>query len=120
MNRRENEADARIVIDELLAQSGWDADDQSMVGTEVQAASAPGRAGIVDRVGARPFETHAPVYGLVAAAGKFSPDQTVGTEHDGIGWMAIPGWIRAAYNSPSFHLNQERGRATHAIFNGCT
>ena len=94
MNRRENEADARIVIDELLAQSGWDADDQSMVGTEVQAASAPGRAGIVDRVGARPFETHAPVYGLVAAAGKFSPDQTVGTEHDEIGWMAVPGRVR--------------------------
>ena len=94
MNRRENEADARIVIDELLAQSGWDADDQSMVGTEVQAASAPSRAGIVDRAGARPFETHAPVYGLVAGAGKFSPDQTVGTEHDEIGWMAVPGRVR--------------------------
>ena len=94
MNRRENETDARIVIDELLAQSGWDADDQSMVGTEVQAASAPNRAGIVDRAGAKPFETHAPVYGLVAAAGKFSPDQTVGTEHDEIGWMAVPGRVR--------------------------
>ena len=37
MNRRENEADARIVIDELLEQSGWDPSDKSMVGTEVQA-----------------------------------------------------------------------------------
>ena len=94
MNRRENEADARIVIDELLAQSGWDPTDRSMVGTEIQAASAPSRAGIVDRVGAKPFETHAPVYGLVAAAGKFSPDQTVVTEHDEIGWMAVPGRVR--------------------------
>ena len=94
MNRRENEADARIAIDGLLEQSGWDPADKSMVGTEVQAASSPGRAGIVDRVGAKPFETHAPVYGLVAAAGKFSPDQTVGTEHDEIGWMAVPGRVR--------------------------
>ena len=94
MNRRENEADARIAIDELLAQSGWDPADKSMVGTEVQAASEPNRAGIVDRTGAKPFETHAPVYGLVAAAGKFSPDQAVGTGHDEIGWMAVPGRVR--------------------------
>ena len=65
-----------------------------MVGTEVQAASSSAGTEIVDRVGARPFETHAPVYGLVAAAGKFSPDQTVGTEYDEIGWMAVPDRIR--------------------------
>ena len=65
-----------------------------MVGTEVQAASEPSRAGIVDRTGAKPFETHAPVYGLVAAAGEFSPDQAVGTGHDEIGWMAVPGRVR--------------------------
>ena len=34
MNRHESEADARIVIDELLRQSGWDPVDKSMVRTE--------------------------------------------------------------------------------------
>ena len=35
---RETEADARVAIDDLLRQAGWDPRDKSMVGTEVQAA----------------------------------------------------------------------------------
>ena len=40
MNRYENEADARIVIDELLRQAGWNLADRSMVETEVPVAEA--------------------------------------------------------------------------------
>ncbi len=39
MTRYESEADARIVIDDLLRQAGWDPTDKSMVRTEVMVAS---------------------------------------------------------------------------------
>ena len=39
MTRYESEADARIVIDDLLRQAGWDPTDKSMVRTEVNVAS---------------------------------------------------------------------------------
>ena len=35
MSVHESEADARIQIDELLRQAGWDPADKSMVGTEI-------------------------------------------------------------------------------------
>lgn len=40
MNRYESEADARIVINELLRQAGWNLADRSMVETEVPVAGA--------------------------------------------------------------------------------
>jgi type I restriction enzyme R subunit len=91
---RHTEADARIAIDDLLRQAGWDPLDKSQVGTEVLAVPATTPAGLVDRSRARPFETHAPVYDLVAAAGAFGPDQAVGTPADEIGWMPVPGHVR--------------------------
>ena len=94
MNRYGNESDARIAIDDLLAQSGWDPGDSSMVRTEIQAGPSGPAARIVDRSRARPFQVHAPVYDLPAAAGAFGQDRTVGTEHDEIGWMAVPGRVR--------------------------
>ena len=42
MNRHQSEADARIAIDELLRQAGWDPADKSMVGTEVHLSEAVG------------------------------------------------------------------------------
>ena len=93
MSPRESEADARIVIDELLRQAGWDPVDKSMVGTEVPSRS-PETIEYVDRSRARPFEMHAPVYNLVAAAGEFGPDMTVGTATEEIGWKSVPGHVR--------------------------
>ena len=40
MNRPERETDARIAIDELLQQSGWNPADKSMVGIEVPVTSS--------------------------------------------------------------------------------
>ena len=94
MKRFESEADARILIDTMLRQANWDPADKSMVRTEVQATDSSDIAEFVDRTGARPFETHAPVYDLMAAAGQFGPDMTVGTASDEIGWRAVPGPVR--------------------------
>ena len=94
MTLRETEADARIVIDDLLRQAGWDPSDKSMVATEVQAAPAAGWGVVVDRSRARPFETHAPVYELTAAAGAFGPDLAVGSAGDEIGWAPVPHSVR--------------------------
>ncbi len=89
-----SEADARIKIDKLLQEADWHPDDKSMVGTEVHVASSTAIPGVVDRFRAQPFATHAPVYDLVAAAGAFGPDITVGTESEGMGWMRVPGHVR--------------------------
>ena len=94
MSPRESEADARIVIDELLRQAGWDPADKSMVGTEVASDQLPETTELVDRSRARPFEMHAPVYNLVAAAGEFGPDMTVGTATEEVGWKTVPGTVR--------------------------
>lgn len=94
MTPRETEADARIAIDDRLRAAGWEPVDKSQVGTEVPAARATTPAGLVDRSQARPFETHAPVYDLVAAAGAFGADQAVGTVADELGWMVVPGHVR--------------------------
>ena len=94
---RDTEADARIVIDDLLRQAGWDLHDRSMVGTEVQAPDplqTPQAGPGVVRSRARPFETHAPVYDLAASAGAFGPDRTVGAAGDEIGWAPVPGSVR--------------------------
>jgi type I restriction enzyme R subunit len=88
---RETEADARIAIDDLLRQAGWDPRDKSLVATEVPAA---GPRALVDRSRARPYETHAPAYELAAAASAFGADRTVGSVGDEIGWAPVPGSVR--------------------------
>jgi type I restriction enzyme, R subunit len=87
---RESEADARIVIDGLLRAAGWDPRDKSQVGTEVPAVASDEQPSVSARLDARPFETHAPVYDLAAAAGAFSPDQVVGEATDEVGWIPVP------------------------------
>ncbi len=94
MSRHASEADARIAIDELLRQAGWDPADNEMVDTEVQAALPPAGPGPVNRSRAQPFRTHAPVYDLTAAAGAFGPDRDVGASTEGMGWMPVPGNVR--------------------------
>ncbi len=88
----DTEADARLVIDELLRQAGWDPVDQLDVGIEVPVP--PHRQGLVDRSAAQPFIQHAPVYDLTAAAGAFGPDREVGTRLDELGWLPVPSSIR--------------------------
>ena len=90
MTRHGSEADARIVIDELLRQAGWDPSDKSAVRTEVSVIPGGGDTVLVDRAHARPYETHAPVYDLVAAAGAFGADASVTQLPDEEGWMAVP------------------------------
>ena len=94
MTPRHTEADARIAIDDRLRQAGWDPLDKSMVRTEVPATDSSATGGIVDRSRARPFETHAPVYDLEAAAGAFGPDRIVGVASDEIGWAPVPESVR--------------------------
>lgn len=94
MTRGGSEADARIEIDERLRAAGWDPRDKSQVRTEIPATLPGARLSFVDRAEARPFETHAPVYDLVAAAGAFSTDRHVGSIGDEIGWMQVPGHQR--------------------------
>jgi type I restriction enzyme R subunit len=94
MTRHESEADARIAIDDLLRQAGWDPSDKSAVRTEVSLASHAGATGLVDRSRSRPFETHAPVYDLVAAAGAFGADAPVNQLPGELGWMAVPESVR--------------------------
>src|SRR5262245_51442500 len=66
------EADARIAVDDLLRQAGWDPRDKSHVGTEINVGPTPA---LTNRSQARPFETHAPVFDLIAAAGNFGSDR---------------------------------------------
>lgn len=94
MTRPESEADARIVIDDMLRQAGWDPSDKSAVRTEVAVTSEVPQTGLVNRSRARPYETHAPVYDLVAAAGAFGADAPVTQFPDEQGWMAVPESVR--------------------------
>ena len=94
MTTRHTEADARIAIDDRLRQAGWDPLDKSMVGTEIQATDSASTGSVVDRSRARPFETHAPVYDLEAAAGAFGPDRMVGAAGDEIGWAPVSESVR--------------------------
>ena len=94
MTTRHTEADARIAIDDRLRQAGWDPLDKSMVGTEIRATDSASTGSVVDRSRARPFETHAPVYNLEAAAGAFGPDRMVGTAGDEIGWAPVSESVR--------------------------
>ncbi len=50
MSQTESEADARIQIDELLRQAGWDPADKSMVGTEIRSAPGDGSHSRADYV----------------------------------------------------------------------
>ena len=50
MTQPESEADARIEIDELLRQAGWDPADKSMVGTEIHSAPGDGSHSRADYV----------------------------------------------------------------------
>jgi type I restriction enzyme R subunit len=91
MSRTGSEADARIVIDNLLRAAGWDPHDKSQTGTEVAASEFGRLPQLMARAEARPFDTHAPVYDLEAAAGRFGPDRIVGSATDELGWMPVPG-----------------------------
>ncbi len=91
---RESEADARIAIDDRLRAAGWDPLDKSQVRTEVLAGSADRGPSLATRAEARPFDTHAPVYDLAAAAGAFGSDQAVGTATDELGWLPAPSHVR--------------------------
>jgi type I restriction enzyme R subunit len=94
MTLYESEADARIAIDDLLRQAGWDPADKSMVRTEVHATETRADEGVVDWSRARPYDTHAPIYDLVAAAGAFGPDAVVTQLPDEQGWIRVPGHVR--------------------------
>ena len=59
MNPYQSEADARIAIDELLRQAGWDPADKSMVRTEVYLSEAKGVRESADRYGDSPRNTDA-------------------------------------------------------------
>ena len=50
MTQPESEADARIQIDELLRQAGWDPADKSMVGTEIHSPPGDGSHSRADYV----------------------------------------------------------------------
>jgi len=94
MTRRQSEADARVAIDDLLRQAGWDPGDKTMVRMEVHAIEQRPNGGLVDRSEARPFNTHAPVYDVTAAAGAFGADVAVSRFPDELGWMEVPGHVR--------------------------
>lgn len=89
-----SEADARIAIDDLLRAAGWDPRDKSQIGTEILSGGSDRSPRFTTRAEARPFDTHAPVYELAAAAGAFGPDRVVGTATDELGWMPVPGHNR--------------------------
>ncbi len=92
MAKHSTEADARILIDDLLRSAGWDPADKSQVHTEVAVRGGPGRSKPAPREGGRPSAGHAPVYDLKAAAGGFGPDHVVAT--DEIGWLPVPSHVR--------------------------
>ena len=109
---RQTEADARIAIDDRLRHAGWDPMDKSMVGTEIQVSDPSADERVVDRSRARPFETHAPVYDLVAAAGAFGPDRTVGAPGDEIAWAPVPESVRL---TPEHFVARVSGRSMEPI-----
>ena len=94
VTRRDSEADARIAIDDLLRAAAWEPRDKSQVGTEILAGAPDHGPQLATRAEARPFDTHAPVYELAAAAGAFGPDRVVGAATDELGWMRVPGHSR--------------------------
>lgn len=98
MVRSDTEAGARLAIDDLLRQAGWDPGDRSEVGTEVVILTAPRPQGLLDRAEALPYEEHAPVYDLMAAAGAFGPDREVGTRLDELGWLPVPSSVRLTHD----------------------
>lgn len=55
---------------------------------------AAGPSAVVDRSRAPPFETHAPLHDLRAAAGAFGPERPVGAAGDEIGWVPVPRSVR--------------------------
>src|SRR5437763_15817038 len=93
MSHHRTEADARIAIVHLLRRAKWDPLDKSHVGTEVQATAMPVGGDIVDRSQARPFETHAPVYDVVAAARAFGATRVLRTSADELGWILVAGRV---------------------------
>ena len=79
-----------------------------MVGTEIRTVDSSAADAVVDRSRARPFETHAPLFDLVAAAGTFGPDRTVGTARDEIGWVPVPESVRL---TPEHFVAKVSGRS---------
>ena len=107
-----SEADARIAVDDRLRQAGWDLRDKSMVGTEIRTVGSSAADAVVERSRARPFETHAPLFDLVAAAGTFGPDRTVGAAGDEIGWVPVPESVRL---TPEHFVAKVSGRSMEPI-----
>jgi len=89
-----SEADARIAIDDLLRAAGWDPRDKSQIGTEILSSGSDRSPHLATRAEACPFDTHASVYDLAAAAGTFGPDRVVDTATNELGWMPVPGHNR--------------------------
>ena len=89
MTPRETEADARIAIDDLLRQAGWDPSDKSMVAYGGAGVADGERHVLIDRSRRAPLRYPRTVYDLTAAAGTFGPDRTVGTAGDEIGWIPV-------------------------------
>lgn len=112
MTLSHSEAGARIAIDDRLRQAGWDLRDKSMVGTEIRTVDSSAADAVVDRSRARPFETHAPLFDLVAAAGTFGPDRTVGAAGDEIGWVPVPESVRL---TPEHFVAKVSGRSMEPI-----
>ena len=112
MTLSHSEADARIAIDDRLRQAGWDLRDKSMVGTEIRTVGSSAADAVVERSRARPFETHAPLFDLVAAAGTFGPDRTVGAAGDEIGWVPVPESVRL---TPEHFVAKVSGRSMEPI-----
>ena len=112
MTLSHSEADARIAIDDRLRQAGWDLRDKSMVGAEIRTADSSAADAMDDRSRARPFETHAPLFDLVAAAGTFGPDRTVGAAGDEIGWVPVPDSLRL---TPEHFVAKVSGRSMEPI-----
>ena len=107
-----SEADARIAIDDRLRQAGWDLRDKSMVGTEIRTVDSSAADAVVERSRVRPFDTHAPLFDLVAAAGTFGPDRTVGAAGDEIGWVPVPESVRL---TPEHFVAKVSGRSMEPI-----
>ena len=83
-----------------------------MVGTEIPTVGSSTADAVVDRSRARPFETHAPLFDLVAAAGTFGPDHAVGAAGDEIGWVPVPESVRL---TPEHFVAKVSGRSMEPV-----
>ena len=73
MKDHSTEADARIVIDELLRQAGWDPADKSQVSTEFSISKSIASHPLYQRDEIEPFVHFAPLYDLSQGSCFLSP-----------------------------------------------